>query len=195
MLLACGVHASDAGRDWGVEWSSYLDPVTGIRITEATSGTNAADNLYFHFSNFTADNSHLLFVQDRTGSQQLFGIEVTTGRITQWTDEPGLAPRSACPDPRDPRRVYVLRGAEVLALDRFTYRLRRVGEIPGPHLGGFPQITVSHDGRSLAVGKQRNATQWEVGLLSVETGDYKTLASQGFRIGHVQHSPTDPVVF
>ena len=195
LFLALRAPGSDAGRDWGIEGHAYPDPVTGLRITEITSGTNAADNLYFHFSNVTADDAHLLFVQNRSGTPQLFGTEVATGRITQWTDEPGINPRSACPDPRNPRRVFLMRGAEVLALDRDTFGLRRIGEIPGPHLGGFPQITVSHDGRSLAVGKQRSATQWEVGLMVLETGEYRTLVSQGFRIGHVQHSPTNPEVF
>lgn len=190
-----GAQASDAGRDWGVERTTYSDPVTGIRIHELTTGTNAADNLYFHFSNFTADNRQVLFVQNRTGSPQLFTAETESGRITQCTDSPGINARSACPDPRDARQVFLMRGAEVFALQLDTFQQRRIGEIPGPHLGGFPQLTVSHDGRSLAMGKQRDASQWEVGLMDIETGRYRTVVTQGFRIGHVQHSPTDPVLF
>ena len=200
LILAClvthsSLRASDAGRDWGIERSEYLDPVTGIRVTELTRGTNAADNLYFHFSNFTADNRQVLFVQNRTGSAQLFQAEVGSGRIIQLTDSPGINPRSACPDPQDAQRVFLMRGAEVVALDTKTFSLRRIGEIPGPHVGGFQQPTVSHDGRALAVTKQRDAGNWEIGLLSIETGTYRTVVTQGFRIGHVQHSPTDPTIF
>ena len=187
--------ASDAGRDWGVERHEYTDPVTGIRIWEMTSGTNTADNLYFHVSNFTADNRHVLFVSDRTGSAQLFSAEVATGRLTQLTDDPAINARSACPDPRDARRVYLLRRAEVLALDLPTATLRRIGEIPGPHVGGFGQPSVSHDGRSLALSKQRDAANWEIGLLDLATGAWRTVVTQGFRLGHVQHSPTDPTIF
>ena len=31
--------------------------------------------------------------------------------------------------------------------------------------------------------------------MNVQTGEYKTVITQGFRLGHVQHSPTDPIIF
>ncbi|MBL9137939.1 MAG: hypothetical protein JNK85_18885 [Verrucomicrobiales bacterium] len=183
------------GRDWGIEQSVYHDPVTGVRIVELTAGTNASDNLYFHVSNFTADNRHVLFVNDRTGSSQLYRAEVESGRIVQLTDDPAIGARSACPDPNDARRVFVMRGATLLALDIQDFSLRDIGEIPGPHVGGFQQPTVSHDGQWVAVGKQRDAANWEIGLIHLTTGRYRTVVTQGFRITHVQHSPTDPVIF
>ncbi len=183
------------GRDWGIEQTVYTDPVTGVRIREITGGTNAADNLYFHVSNFTADNRHLLYVDHRNGSGQLFRAEVATGRLTQLTDDPAIGARSACPDPRDANRVFLHRGPEVLALDLERLLLSHIGEIPGPRIGGFAQPTVSHDGRSLALVKQRDAGNWEIGLMDIATGAYRTVLTQGFRIGHVQHSPTDPIIF
>lgn len=193
-ITEVAVHAQ-AGRDWGIERTTYQDSVTGVRITELTSGTNVSDNLYFHVSNFTADHRHLLFVNDRTGSSQLFRAEVETGRIVQLTEDPAISARSACPDPGDARRVFLMRGAQVVALDIQDFTLRAIGEIPGPHVGGFQQPTVSHDGQWLAVGKQRDAANWEVGMINISNGVYRTVVTQGFRIGHVQHSPTDPVIF
>lgn len=187
--------ASDAGRDWGVERQSYTDPVTGVRIWEMTKAGSASDNLYFHFSNFTADNRHLLFVSDRTGSSQLFRAEVESGRIVQLTDDAAVNARSACPDHTNARRVYYLRGPEVFALDILDFTQRKAGEIPPPHTGGFQQPTLSGDGQWLTVTKQRDASTWEIGLLSTATGAYRTVITQGFRIGHVQHSPVDPVIF
>ncbi|MCC7377701.1 MAG: hypothetical protein IT581_23770 [Verrucomicrobiales bacterium] len=183
------------GRDWGVERTTYNDPITGVRITELTGGTNTADNLYFHVSNFTADNRHVLFVSDRTGASLLYRAEVDSGRIIQLTDDPAIGARTACPDPNDPRRVFAMRGAKVVALDIADFSIREIGEIPGPHLGGFAQPTVSHDGQWLAVSKQRDAANWEVGLMSIANGQYRPVVTQGFRITHVQHSPTDPVIF
>lgn len=187
--------ASDAGKDWGVERAYYHDPETHIRVCELTAGTNASDNLYFHFSNFTADNRFLLLVSSRSGSDQLYRIEVETGRIVQVTDDAAIGARTACPDPTNARRVYVLRGREVMAVDILDFALRKIGEIPQPCLGGLQQPTVSGDGHWLALGKQRDETTWEIGLLDTASGSYRTVLTQGFRIGHVQHSPTDSVVF
>ena len=130
------VLASDVGRDWGVERQSYTDPVTGVQIWEMTKAGSASDNLYFHFSNFTADNRYLLFVSDRTGSSQLFRAEAESGHIVQLTDDAAANGRSACPDHTNARRVYYLRGPEVLALDILDFAARKVGEIPPPHMGG-----------------------------------------------------------
>jgi Tol biopolymer transport system component len=172
-----------------------VDPVSGVRVWELTTSSNRADNLYFHVSNFTADNRYLLFVGERAASTQLYRAEVETGRIVQLTDDPALAARSACPDHTNPRRVYHLRGPEVWALDIIDLTARKVGEIPEPHVGGFLQPTLSGDGKQMALGKQRDAENWEVGLMDLETGAYRTVVTQGFRITHVQHSPTDAIIF
>ncbi|MCL4722634.1 MAG: hypothetical protein M5U12_33590 [Verrucomicrobia bacterium] len=82
---------TDPGRDWGVERQTYTDPVTGLSVQELTRPGTAADNLYFHFSNFTADNRHVLFTSDRTGSTQLYRAEVATGRIVQLTADPEVS--------------------------------------------------------------------------------------------------------
>lgn len=195
ILFPALLAASDVGRNWGVERQCHADPVTGVRVCEITAPGSSGDNLYFHVSNFTADNQSVLFVSNRTGTWQLFRADVASGRITQLTDDRGIEPRTACPDPRNADLVYLMRGPEVLVLNIRTFATRRIGAIPPPHTGGFLQPTVSHDGRSLAVAKQRDARNWEIGLMDIETGRYRTVVTQGFRITHVQHSPTDPVIF
>jgi oligogalacturonide lyase len=187
--------AGNVGKDWGVEREAYLDPVTGVRVWELTKGPNAATNLSFHFSNFTADNRYLVFVSNRTGSWQLFRAEVETGRLVQLTDEPHVNASAACPDHTNARRLYHLRGSDVIALDIHDFTSRKVGEIPSPHLGGFQQPTLSGDGQWLTLGKQRDEANWEIGLRNTTTGAYRSVVTQGFRIGHVQHSPTDRVIF
>jgi oligogalacturonide lyase len=196
IITVCSFSArAQIGRDWGVERESYVDPVTQARVWELTRGTNIADNLYFHFSNFTADNRYLIFLSDRTGSRQLYRAEVETGRITQLTEDSAINAASACPDRTEAHRIFCLRGPEVLALDVLDFTTRRIGEIPEPRLGGFLQPTLSADGKWLALGKQRDNANWEIGLMKIETGEYRTVITQGFRITHVQHSPTDPIIF
>ena len=66
-LVSCTtLRGSDAGKDWGVERQFYTDPITKTRIQELTQGPSVSDNLYFHISNFTADNRFLLFVSNQT---------------------------------------------------------------------------------------------------------------------------------
>jgi oligogalacturonide lyase len=195
LLAASSALRGQAGRDWGTEREAYVDPVTGVRVWEMTKSTNATDNLYFHFSNFTADNRYLIFTSDRSGSRQFFRAEVETGRLVQLTDDRELSVASACPDPDNARQLFCLRGPEVVALDIADCKTRTIGRIPKPYVGGFQQLTLNPDGKWLALGKQRDEKNWEIGLMSIATGEYRTVLTQGFRIGHVQHSPTDPTIF
>ena len=187
---------AQVGRDWGVERRSYVDAVSGVRVQEmATVGVN--DNLYFHFSNFTADNRYLIFSSNRTGTTQFYRAEVSTGRIVQLTDNPGGSMRGLCPDHRRAERVYLIRGDEIHALNILDFTSRRVATIPKPYAGtgGFQQPTLSGDGNSLTITKQVDGQTWEIGLIDLRSGEYRTVIRQGFRIGHVQHSPTDPIIF
>jgi oligogalacturonide lyase len=195
IVLHAAAQASDAGKDWGVERTSYVDPVTGVEIWELTKGPHASDNLYFHFSNFTADNRYLIIASDRSGSWQFYRVEVESGRIVQLTDDLQLTSRAGCVDHIDARRLFCLRGPEVLAIDVFDFTSSEVGEIPPPIVGIPHQPSLSGDGKWLALGRQRDADHWEIGVMSVETGAYRTVLTQGFRIGHVQYSPTDPIIF
>lgn len=199
VCTAFGLYAiaalAEVGKDWGVERQSYRDPVTGINICELTRGPSASDNLYFHFSNFTADNRYVIFVSDRTGWWQIYRVNVDTGQIIQLTDSAGVQARTACPDPANARRLFYLKGAEVVALDFLDFTSRKVGDIPPPYVGGFEQPSLSEDGKRLTLAKQRDATTWEIGLMEIETGQYRTVITQGFRIGHVQHSPKAALIF
>lgn len=193
---ALALPAIAAIKDWGVERSTYADPVTGIAVHNLTAAANGnTQNLYYHFSNFTADNTNIVFASDRSGSWQIYRSEAATGRVVQLTEAPGVAAAAACPHPKNAKLLYFHRGADVIELDIFTLAERRIGTVPLPHVGGFSQPTFSHDGRRLALSKQRDAATWEIGLMDLATGEWRSVITQGFRIGHVQHSPTDPLVF
>lgn len=195
LCLGGAGQADDVGRDWGVERRGYADPETGIEVVELTQRSHVADNLYFHFSNFTADNRYLILVSNRTGSWQLYRVEVETGRIVQLTDDAAFSARTACLDHTEARRLYGFRGREVVALDLVDFTARKIGEVPPPDLGGFQQPSLSGDGEWLAMTRQRDEANWEIGLMRVTTGEYRTVITQGFRVGHVQHSPVDALIF
>ncbi len=187
--------ARNVGKDWGSEQKSYLDPLTGVRILELTGNGSAADNLYFHFSNFTADNRYLIFTSDRTGSKQIFRTEIGTGSLVQLTDDPKTNAASACPDHTNARRIYYTREADVIALDIVDFSERKIGSVPPPFVNVGGQPTLSGDGKWLTLSMQRDESNWEIGVISVDTGAYRKVTSQGFRIGHVQHHPSEPLIF
>ena len=137
----------------------------------------------------------MIFVSNRCGSRQIFRAEIETGRLVQLTDDPATSAPGASPDHTNARRIYYLRGPEVFALDIIDFTERKVGEVPKPHAGGFGQPTLSGDGKWMTLSRQRDGANWEIGLMNTETGNYRSVITQGFRIGHVQHSPTDPVIF
>lgn len=188
-LFAC--LSAQAAKSWGVEKTSQADPITGAAIVEiATAGISS--NLYFHFSNFTADNRYVIFANDRSGSRQLYRASIPAGEIVQLTDEPGVDATSACPDPTDARRVYYVRQGTVYSIDVETFAQSKIADLPGR---GASQPTLSKDGKTMAFGFQADEKTWEIGVVDIPTGKYRRVIQQGFRIGHVQHSPTDPVIF
>lgn len=187
--------ASDVGKDWGVEKQSWIDPCTGVRVWEMTANKGEASTLYFHFPNFTRDSRYLLFTSNRSGSNQIYRMSIPEGRIVQLTDTTGVGSIGLVPDHTNPRRIYYQRRHDIVALDVENFSERLVGTVPEPHFGGYHQPTLSGDGKWITVGRQIDPKTWEVGLMSTETGQYKTVIRVGFRIGHIQHSPTEPVIF
>jgi hypothetical protein len=111
------------------------------------------------------------------------------------TQGAGFAAGAACPHRTDAALIYYLRGPRVMELSTVLGTERLVGEVPKPFLGGFGQPTLSPDCRRLTLTRQRDANTWEIGLMEIASGSYRTLLTQGFRIGHVQHHPRLPLIF
>jgi len=195
VLLIGTVCTAQVGRDWGVERTSYTDPVTRIQVTDLVRGPSQASNLYFHFSNFTADQKYIILSSDRSGSGQIFKVEAATGRITQLTDGKGVASTAACPHPTNAELLYYPREAQIVELNINTLKERVVGAIPGLTQGASQQPTLSHDHRNLTLAFQRDTRTWEIGLMEIANGRYRRVLTQGFRIGHAQHHPLLPRIF
>lgn len=174
---------------------TYKDPKTSIEILEIASPGDSPMNLYYHFSNFTADNRYVIFSAVVDKASQIFAYEPATGQTKQLTKGPGVAATSACPHPKNAQLLYYPRGAAIEELNIATGAVRQVGELPQPLVGGTQQPSLSHDLKSLALVKQRDAANWEVGLMDIATGAWRSVAIVGFRVGHVQHHPTLPMIF
>lgn len=170
---------------------TYRDSRSGLEIREFSAPGATSQNLYYHFSNFTADDANVLF----NGGAQIWRYEMKTGLVHQVTQGDGVAPGTACPHPKKANLFYYMRGAKVMEYDLAAGRERAVGEIPGPSVGGHQQPSLTPDFASLVVSKQPDAKTWEIGIMDLATGRYRTVIRQGFRIGHIQHHPTLPMIF
>lgn len=174
---------------------AYKDSASGMEVLEFAPAGLQPSNLYFHFSNFTADNRLVVFAGMEDGKAQIFGYDVAKRQISVLTSGDDVAASTACPHPSDANLLYYLRGPRVYELQLAAKKERLVGEIPEPRAGGYQQPTLSHDGKALALVKQRDATTWEIGLIDLDTSTWRSVIQQGFRIGHVQHHPKLPLIF
>ncbi|WP_321472042.1 hypothetical protein [uncultured Paludibaculum sp.] len=170
---------------------SYNDSKSHLEVREFSAPGVLSMNLYYHFSNFTADDANVIFA----GGSQIFRYEIKTGTVHQVTSGDGVAPYTACPHPKSANLIYYMRGSQVTEIDLATKRERSIGTIPMPHVGGHQQPSFSADLKSLVVSKQRDASTWEIGMMDLATGSYRTVVTQGFRLGHIQHHPTLPLIF
>lgn len=173
--------------------ATFTDPVTGRTLTEVST-EGKSSNLYFHNSNFTADGKYLIYANDRTGTSQIYRYNLETGESRALTEAAGVAAASAMPDRFQARRVLYPKGRELWAVDVETGQSTRIGAAP-ERARGLGQPSVSHDGKAAAVSFQSGEKSWEIGLIDLATGSYRKVLEQGFRIGHVQHSPTAPLLF
>lgn len=175
---------------------TYRDPKSGLEIVEIAPPGTGTTNLYYHFSNFTADDSNIIFgAAGADGQAQVYRYEVATGKTQVVTSGAGVAASNACPHPKNARLLLYPRGRAVEEIDIFTGKVRRIGELPEPSIGGPGQPTFSHDMKSIAGVRKRDAANWEVGLMDLATGAWRTVASVGFQVGHVQHHPSEPLIF
>jgi len=67
----------------------YDDPVTGRRVTQLTSVANNAKG-YFTAPHFVDNGETLVFCSNRTGTWEVFKLELKTGKIIQLTDDANL---------------------------------------------------------------------------------------------------------
>ena len=74
------------GRSYSPEWHDYQDPLTGRRVRQLTDSPAEDYHLYFYNPSVTPDGKYLIFLSERTGSSNLFRLDLHSGQIVQLTD-------------------------------------------------------------------------------------------------------------
>lgn len=68
------------------EWTSFADHQTGRQVRQLTSAPAHSYPLYYFVPSITADGRHLVFHSERSGSVQLYRLDLADGSCLQLTE-------------------------------------------------------------------------------------------------------------
>ena len=207
------------GRFWPPEWRDYEDSKTGVRIRQLTNYKGHSHHLYFTNPGWYDEGRKLLFGSDRENRTNLFGMDLGTGEIIQFTDlEPVGLPREtqflvACVNPTCDE-AYFWYDRQVVALDLESLESRTLWEMPEGFVRSMLNCTA--DGRYVCAGIFEDLSDrfridylrgyvgfgetWEARPLSrivrvaTDGGGAETVWEENTWIGHINTSPTQPHV-
>lgn len=110
LVGASTLGASNVGRLYPSEKTSYKDPVTGFTVTVLTTDASGSSKPYQTQTTWTADSQWIIFRSTRGGNgSQAFLVHEQTGEILQLTDGPATRTGSLNLS-RKTMRLYCMRG-------------------------------------------------------------------------------------
>ena len=191
-----GTDGAGVGKRFPPERMTYVDAITGAEVTMLTTAPAKDNKTYQTHPSWAADQEHIVFTSDRTGSNQYFAVSTQTGMITQLTDDTGLG--NACLSHSKNQMFYVsgrtiwdLDVDAVLRLDTAADKnkfRRKVAELPGgTRLSGT--ITVDSNGKDIYLGVQCGDS-WALMAVDNEAGSFTKITDLDFRVGHCQAHPS-----
>lgn len=120
------------------------DSKTGREIWQMTSGEFISHAPYMYSRGFSHNEKYLVFSSDRTGSFQLYRMEVESGEARQLTDLPDYLHLGLCVD-HSGREVYFTAGNTIRAVEIESGDSRVVADfkhLSGDQpIGAFPCLT------------------------------------------------------
>lgn len=202
-----------------MEKSTYADPDSGVPVTQLTDYKGHSHHFYFTNPGWYDNGRRLLFSSDRNNRTNLFGVDIQSGEIEQFTSlEPVPPPREveflrACRNPvRD--EVYFWHDRALKALDLRNRTQRTLFELED---GWCVSMTnASADGAAVFFGIWEGVSEhirvdllrgyvgfeetWAAAPCSrviqvpAEGGPGTVLVEENSWIGHVNTSPTRPTL-
>lgn len=199
------------------EMSTRIDPTSQVNVTQLTNYRGHSHHFYFTNSGWYDDGRKLLFSSDRNNRTNLFGVDLETGEIEQFTDlEPVPLPREveflrACKNPVR-EEAYFWHDRSLLALDLATKRTRLLLEMEPKW--NISMSNCSADGAYVYFGVWEDtshlfpvdllrgyvgfAETWaakplsQIIQVSTADGTSNVVFEEQYWIGHVNTSPTQP---
>ena len=204
-----------AGKQWPSELRDTKDPVSGAHVRQLTNYLGNSNHFYFTYPCWYDAGRKLMLASDRENRTNFFGVDLTTGDLTQLTDlDPADGPVDAQSMTKNPCReeVYFLQGKTLFALDLKTLSLRPLFAIPDGYDAEASNAT--SDGKYVITGYVKDlSAQFNVDLghgyvgfeeiwathphsaivrISLETGKSEVLFEDHCWLGHLNTSTTLP---
>ncbi len=199
-IFAPALFSSDVGKIWKSEKKTWIDPEFGYEITQWTDGEKPSWHLYFNIESFI-DSAHAIIFSDRTGSSNLFKLNLTSGEMIQMTDEKNLS-HKVWHWPQFKKIWVFTKGGTFKEIDTQNLKCRIIKKIDG----GITSFTVTCDGRYIIfardVGELEISKKNRIGLgpfavfrLEIATGEIEQISPEyGFKISHLLANPVDPTI-
>lgn len=188
-----------AGHD---ETSRYMDPATGLTVTQWTD--HSSNHLYFTNPGWFDGARMLVFTSDRSGKSELAVIDLTSGEqrlVTSCADGESVHPYQTAVDPVN-ERAFTWIANRLEMVDLGTGERQVLFQMAEGWRGIIPNVTA--DGRQVAFGMVQVSGQPEfkelfqakpksqILLHDIEARQTRVIHERQLWLGHVNTSPVDP---
>jgi len=192
--LISNAQQSGVGKIWQSEKKTWIDDSTGYEITQWTSNEENW-HLYFNVESFIDENNAIIY-SNRTGTVNLFKMNLTDGTISQLTNHTGDVSGAAWHYPKLKQIWYEI-GNAIRVLNYETLENKLVLSDSTADLKSF---TITCDGKYLVYSVNKNpgfsannsTGPFAIMRMDLLSGEIKQISPDyGFSISHLQASPTD----
>ncbi len=182
------------GKIWQSEKKAWIDPEFGYEITQWTSDKYSNWPLYFNVESFIDENNVIIY-SDRTGSVNLFKLNLLTGELIQLTNHTRDISGVVWHIPKLNKIWYKINNS-ICVLD---YKMLKDSIVLQP-AGEITSFTVMCNGKYLVYSINKNpgynsnnsTGPYAIMRLNLYTGEIKQISPDyGFSINHLQASSTD----
>jgi len=148
------------------------DPITGVTVTQLSDDQGNTNHSYFTMPSIDRENRFVVCNSDRTGTSQIYTLELGSGTMVQITEEKA-GTSSGCLDLKR-NIVYYMAGRELKSTRLDTLETRTHLEIPEGCEAGL--LSITNDGRYLAF-----AYSEKVALITSRGALYSGMREKMFR--------------
>jgi len=142
---------SNTGRKWPSELTIYQDPISGARVRQLTHYMGHSSHFYFTYPCWYDNGHKIIFFSDRGNRTNLFGVDLTSGDITQLTDlDPAKGDIGGLSKNPVREEIYFYHGDTLMALDLASLNTRPLYTRPKGYVGGSANATA--DGKYICAG-------------------------------------------
>ena len=204
---------SNTGKKWPSELTIYQDPISGARVRQLTHYKGHSSHFYFTYPCWY-DNGHKIIVfSDRENRTNLFGVDLTSGDITQLTDlDPVKGDIGGLSKNPVREEIYFYHGDTLMALDLASLHTRPLYTRPKGYVGGSANATA--DGQYICTGHSQDLSDkfmvdlghgyvgfheiWEahphsmIANIPIDGGEAQVVFEDHSWLGHFNASPKLP---